>query len=91
MAKTESTTIEISRSTISRPTYTEDGDFLVVRFPNTTADSYRATMAEQIEAITCLMTANDGEDFRCLNDELQLTIRHMLANMSSELNVLCSE
>lgn len=91
MVNTESTTIQISRSTISRPTYTEDGDVLVVRIPNTTASSYRATVAEQIEAITCLMTANDGEDFYSLNDELQLTIRHMLANMSTELNVLCSE
>lgn len=91
MADINSTTIQITNSKISRPAYSEDGDSLVVRYPHISIASRRAEIAARIESITCLITANDGEDFDCLADEFQLSIRHMLADMATELHVLCSE
>jgi len=72
-----------------RPIYTEKGSTLAIQIPNESIHSRRRMIAEQMEALTLLITANDGEDFSLMADDFQLTIRHMLNGMATELYALC--
>ncbi|WP_397474215.1 hypothetical protein [Pusillimonas sp.] len=72
-----------------RPIYTENGSTLTVQFPHQSIYDRRRRIAEEMEALTLLITANDGEDFNCMADDFQLTIRHMLSGMATELDALC--
>jgi len=72
-----------------RPIYTESGRALTVQFPNESIHDRRRKIAEQIEALTLLITANDGEDFDSIAADFQLTIRHMLHGLATELYALC--
>lgn len=72
-----------------RPIYKENGSTLTVQFPHESIRERRLKIAEQMEALTLLITANDGEDFNCIADDFQLTIKHMLHGMATELYALC--
>lgn len=72
-----------------RPIYAEKDGALMAYFPFETVRYRRLKIAEQMEAITLLITANDGEDFDSIADDFQLTIRNMLSGMAKELYALC--
>lgn len=72
-----------------RPIYKEENNIVTAQYPHETIHDRRSRIASQLEALTLLIGANDGEDFNSMADPFQLEIKNLLHEMATELHALC--